>query len=178
MNVRKLIALVWFVAAVFAAAAAAKDEGAETMAGSCCGPAAPTLTITWQRLVEGGETCPRCSATEEELDKAVGQLAAALEPLGIAVVFKKEELTAAAFKAAPAASNRIWLNGRLLEDWLGGGSGTSVCCDVCGDEECRTVVVDGEEYESVPAALVVRAGLAAASALAGPPRGAGCCPSP
>ena len=148
------------------------------MVGSCCGPATPTLTITWQRLVEGGETCPRCSATEEELDKAVGQLAAALEPLGIAVVFKKEELTPAAFKAAPAASNRIWLNGRLMEDWLGGRSGTSACCDVCGDEECRTVVVDGDVYESVPAALVVKAGLAAASALAGVPQGEGCCPSP
>ncbi|NIT37285.1 MAG: DUF2703 domain-containing protein [candidate division Zixibacteria bacterium] len=148
------------------------------MAGGCCGPAEPTLTITWQRLVEGGETCPRCSATEEELDKAFGQLAAALEPLGIAVVFKKEEMTAAAFRAEPAASNRIWLNGRLMEDWLGGRSGTSVCCDVCGDEECRTVAVDGEVYESVPAALVVRAGLAAASALAGAPRNPGCCPSP
>jgi hypothetical protein len=178
MNARKLIAIFSFVAAVFTLIAAAGDEGAETMVGSCCGPAAPTLTITWERLVEGGETCPRCSATEEELEKAVGQLEAALEPLGIAVVFKKEELTVAAFKAAPAASNRIWLNGRLMEDWLGGGSGTSACCDVCGDEECRTVVVDGEEHESVPAALIVRAGLAAASALAGPPRGEGCCPSP
>lgn len=176
MNARKLIAIFWFVAAVFPIIAAAADEGAETMVAGCCGPTAPTLTITWERLVEGGETCPRCGATEEELDKAVGQLQAALEPLGIAVVFKKEELTLAAFKAAPAASNRIWLNGRLMEDWLGGGSGASACCDVCGDEECRTVVVDGEEYESVPAALVVRAGLAAASALAGPPGEAGCCP--
>ncbi|MEE9457260.1 MAG: DUF2703 domain-containing protein [bacterium] len=178
MNVRKLIAIFCFVTAIFAVIAAGKDEGAKTMVGSKCGPAAPTLTITWQRLVEGGETCPRCSATEEELDKAVGQLAAALEPLGIAVVFKKEELTAAAFKAAPAASNRIWLNGRLMEDWLGGRSDTSVCCDVCGDEECRTVVVDGEVYESVPAALVVKAGLAAASALTGTSGGGGCCPSP
>jgi hypothetical protein len=178
MKVRKLIALVCFVTAIFAVIAAAMDEGADAMVGSCCGPAKPTLTITWQRLVEGGETCPRCSATEEELDKAVGRLAATLEPLGIAVVFTKEELTAAAFKAAPAASNRIWLNGRLVEDWLGGRSDTSACCDVCGDEECRTVVVDGEEYESVPAALVVKAGLAAASALAGTPRGPGCCPKP
>ncbi len=178
MNARTLIAVVLFIAAIFVVTAAAEDEGAETMAGSCCGPAGQTLNITWQRLVEGGETCPRCSATEEELDKAVGQLAAALEPLGIAVVFKKEELTAAAFKADPAASNRIWLNGRLLEDWLGGRSDASACCDVCGDEECRTVVVDGEEYESVPAALIVKAGLAAASAVAAPPRGGGCCPSP
>jgi len=178
MNVRKLIAALCFVAAIFTLIAAADDEGAKTMVDSCCGPAAPTLTITWERLVEGGETCPRCSATEEELEKAVGQLEAALEPLGIAVVFQKEELTLEAFKDAPAASNRIRLNGRLLEDWLGGRSGASACCDACGDEECRTVVVDGEVYESVPAALVVKAGLAAASALAGPPRGEGCCPSP
>jgi hypothetical protein len=178
MNILKLIAAFWFVAAVFTIIAAADDEGAENMVAGCCGPAKPTLTITWERLVEGGETCPRCGATEEELNKAVRQLEAALEPLGIAVVFKKEELTLAAFKDAPTASNRIWLNGRLLEEWLGGGSGASACCDVCGDEECRTVVVDGEEHESVPAALIVRAGLAAASALSAGPGDAGCCPSP
>jgi len=178
MNVRRLIAALCFVAAVFAVIATGKEEGADAMGGSCCEPVAPTLTITWQRLVEGGETCPRCSATEEELEKAVGQLAAALEPLGIAVVFQKEELTLEAFKDAPTTSNRIRLNGRLMEDWLGGRSGASACCDVCGDEECRTVVVDGEEYEAVPAALVVRAGLAAASALSVAPGDAGCCPSP
>lgn len=176
MNVRKLIAALCFAAAVFTIIAAAEDEGAKTMVDSCRGPAAPTLTITWERLVEGGETCPRCGATEEELDKAVGQLTAALEPLGIAVVFQKEELTLEAFKDAPTASNRIRLNGRLMEDWLGGESGASACCDVCGDEECRTVVVDGEEHEAVPAALIVRAGLAAASALSVAPGDAGCCP--
>jgi hypothetical protein len=176
MTVLKFIMIFCFVAAAFAVIAAAADEGAETMVASCCGPASPTLTITWERLVEGGETCPRCGATEEELNVAVGQLEAALEPLGIAVVFQKEELTLAAFKDAPTASNRIRLNGRLMEDWLGGESGASACCDVCGDEECRTVVVDGEEHEAVPAALIVRAGLAAASALSVAPGDAGCCP--
>jgi hypothetical protein len=176
MDARNLIAIFLFGAAIFTVVTVGKDEGADVMTGSCCGPAAPTLTITWERLVEGGETCPRCGATEEELDKAVGQLKAALEPLGIAVVFQKEELTLEAFKAAPTASNRIRLNGRLMEDWLGGESGASACCDVCGDEECRTVVVDGEEHEAVPAALIVRAGLAAASALTEPAGGEGCCP--
>ena len=147
------------------------------MVDSRCGPAKPTLAITWERLVEGGETCPRCGATEEELNRAVGQLEAALEPLGIAVTLEKRELTFEAFKGEPTASNRIWLNGRLMEDWLGGGSGASPCCDECGDEECRTVVVDGEEHEAVPAALIVRAGLAAASAMA-TPADPGCCPSP
>jgi len=146
------------------------------MADFRCEPATPALTIVWERLVEGGETCPRCGATEEELDKAAAQLEAALRPLGIAVVLEKKELTLEAFKGEPTASNRIWLNGRLMEDWLGGGSGASACCDVCGDEECRTVVVDGEEHEAVPAALIVRAGLAAAASLVPPPGDAACCP--
>jgi len=176
MTILKFITIFCLVAALFTIIAAADDEGAGPMVDSCCGPPAPTLTITWERLVEGGETCPRCGATEEELDKAVGQLEAALAPLGIAVVFKKEELTLAAFKGEPTASNRIRLNGRLMEDWLGGGSGASACCDVCGDEECRTVVVDGEEHEAVPAALIVRAGLAAAAALTAAPGGGACCP--
>jgi hypothetical protein len=177
MDVMKFIAALWSAAAAFPLSAAAAYEGDGAVVAGCCGPAKPTLTITWERLVEGGETCPRCGATEEELNKAVKQLEAALEPLGIAVAFEKKELTLAAFKGEPTASNRIWLGGRLLEDWLGGRSGASACCDVCGDEECRTVVVDGEEHEAVPAALIVKAGLMAAAALTVPPAG-GCCPSP
>jgi hypothetical protein len=124
-----------------------------------------TLKIKWQRLVSEGETCPRCGSTEEELKKAISTLKQSLIPLGIEVVLEKAELSVAEFKKDPLRSNQIWLNNWSLEHWIGGKVGQSPCCDVCGPSECRTVVVEGEVYEAIPADLIIKAGLLAASQL-------------
>lgn len=126
------------------------------------------LKISWQRLVSDGQTCPRCKLTEKELEKAISTLKQSLIPLGIEVVLEKDELSVAAFKKDPLKSNQIWFNGRSLEDWIGGKVGQSQCCDVCGPSECRTVGVGGEVYEVIPADLVIKAGLLAASQLLSP----------
>ncbi|HET7725108.1 MAG TPA: DUF2703 domain-containing protein [Propionibacteriaceae bacterium] len=123
------------------------------------------LTVRWQRLVDGGETCPRCGETGEELHRAVAALTASFAPLGISVRLEETAISTDEFEQAPLESNRILLDGRSVEDWLGGGTGQSVCCDVCGPHDCRTVTVDGVDYEAVPADLVVRAGLLAAASL-------------
>jgi len=47
------------------------------------------LVVTWQRLISKGDTCPRCSSTEDELDKAISQLRRKLKPIGIKVILKK-----------------------------------------------------------------------------------------
>ena len=127
------------------------------------------LTITWQRLVDAtGSTCPRCAGTQEEIQQAVDRLRAALEPLGVRPVLEMREIDPAAFLQQPDQSNRIWIGGRPLEDWLGARIGSSQCCDACGDEECRTLEIDGTSHEVVPEALLVRAGLIAASQLLDP----------
>ncbi len=125
------------------------------------------LTITWRRLLAGGETCPRCGATEAEVDTAVTLLRQSLEPLGFEVSLVKQELTMMQFKQDTLQSNSIRINGRLLEEWLGGSTGQSVCCDVCGSNDCRTVEVKGDVYEFIPADLVVKAGMLAAAQLMG-----------
>jgi uncharacterized protein DUF2703 len=125
------------------------------------------LKIKWRRLISEGETCPRCGSTEKEVDKAVSALGHTLAPLGIEVSLEKEELSVSEFKKDPLQSNRILINGRPLEDWLEGEAGHSPCCDVCGPSECRTLEVEGKRYEAVPAELIIRAGLIAASALIG-----------
>jgi hypothetical protein len=84
MNAFKTISIFCFVVVIFAVIVAVGGEGAGTMVDSCCGPAAPTLAITWERLVEGGETCPRCGATEEELNRAVAWLEAAFRRKALA----------------------------------------------------------------------------------------------
>jgi anti-sigma factor RsiW len=126
------------------------------------------MKIRWQRLINDEQTCPRCGSTEKEIDKAVAILKEALRPVGIRVVNEKGELSATEFQEDPLQSNRIWVNGRPLEDWVDGTTGQSQCCSVCGTADCRTVGVGGEVYETIPADLVIRAGLIAAAALLGP----------
>lgn len=127
------------------------------------------LSLTWQRLVdESGSTCPRCAGTEQEMQRAVERLRAALEPLGVQPVLETREIAPATFMQQPDQSNRIWIGGRPLEDWLGARTGSSRCCDACGDEECRTLEINGASHEVIPEALVVRAGLIAASQLLDP----------
>ena len=51
-----------------------------------------TLKIQWQRLIIDNQTCPRCGATEVEVNKAMQSLKQSLNPKGIEVVWKKEPL--------------------------------------------------------------------------------------
>lgn len=133
------------------------------------------LTIKWQRLLSDGKTCPRCGATETGVDSAAAKLKLALFPLGIEVRLEKAALSQREFKKDPLRSNTILLNGKPLEDYLAAAVGQSKCCDVCGPEDCRTVVVSGKTYETIPAELIVKAGLMAAASLVVPSPQGSCC---
>ena len=128
----------------------------------------PRVTIRWQRLVgEQGGTCARCGGTETEVQQATAQLERSLAALGVTVVLEQQSLDVDTFIRDVAASNRIWINDRPLEDWLGadvGASSCTFCCTEAGvDVECRTVVHDGRTFETIPASLIVQAGLMAAA---------------
>ena len=126
------------------------------------------LAIVWQRLVdETGQTCERCGTTYEEIQKALEPLKKALEPFAIDVTFEQREMDQTAFANDPSQSNRVWVGGKPLEEWLGAQVGQSPCCDICGDAECRTIEVDAKIYESIPTDLIIKAGLMAASHLYG-----------
>ncbi|MEM2911928.1 MAG: DUF2703 domain-containing protein [Candidatus Bathyarchaeia archaeon] len=134
-----------------------------------------TLKIKWERLVSNGQTCPRCGSTEEEIEKAIAVLKQSLAPLEIAVILEKSELSAEEFERNPLESNKIWINSRSLEEWIDGAVGRSPCCDVCGPAECRTVKGEGEVYETIPADLIIKAGLLAASKLINAETSKSCC---
>ena len=128
------------------------------------------LTIQWQRLVdEKGQTCERCGSTEKEVQKAFQGLKQSLAPLGIRVTLEKKALDPATCAKDISQSNRIWVGGRPLEEWLNAQVGQSPCATCCaelGSEvECRTVEVKGQTYETIPADLIIKAGLLAASQL-------------
>lgn len=127
------------------------------------------LSIVWQRLVDAGQTCPRCGDTGDEVRTAAATLTAALAPLGLTVRLNEGTISLAQFEQAPLESNRILIAGRPVEEWLGGATGQSPCCDVCGPNDCRTITVDDTTYETVPADLITRAGLLAAADLLAQP---------
>ena len=120
------------------------------------------LIITWQRLISDGSTCPRCNFTEAELDKAIKKLKKKFNPVGIEVVLEKSELTLEGFNKNPIQSNRILINNVLLENLINAQTGQSQCCDVCGDQECRTIEINGKSHEVITADLIIKAGIKAA----------------
>lgn len=134
------------------------------------------LDIKWQRLVdERGQTCQRCSVTQHALDTALATLRQVLAPLGIVPRLEFRQIPRQEFQAAPGESNRIWIAGQPLENWLQAEVGSSPCCAACGDADCRTVELEGQAYEAVPEVLIIRAALMAAAQLQGPQRTPACC---
>ncbi|MCH8179713.1 MAG: DUF2703 domain-containing protein [Proteobacteria bacterium] len=124
------------------------------------------LPIIWQRLVSPeGRTCERCGATQQEMARAIARLTKVLLPLGMEPTLDIKEMDERSFKANPSESNRIWIAGKPMEQWLSASVGSSPCCSVCGTSECRTVEVEGTTFEAIPEKLLLRAALVAASQL-------------
>lgn len=141
-----------------------------------------TLAIRWERLVnQSGGTCQRCESTEKELHRAVRTLRKSLSPLGIEVSLEKKALHPARIGKDPSESNRVWIGGQALEEWLHAQVGKSPCASCCAelgsDVECRTIEVGKRIYETIPAELIVRAGLVAASRLLADAAKEPCCAS-
>jgi len=121
-----------------------------------------TLTIQWRRLItESGQTCDRCKNTGDTVETAFKKLQKALEVLSIQVKLETKTIDYTAFKSDPLQSNQIWISGKPLEEWIGGTVGQSQCCDVCGDSECRTLLIGTNMFEVIPEELILRAGLLA-----------------
>ncbi len=137
------------------------------------------MPIVWKRLVKGGKTCTRCGNTGRELEAAVAKLAASLRPLGIEPVLETQELDGKGFDANPSESNRVWIAGKPIEEWLDANVGMSRCCSVCGDSDCRTLEVGGRVYETIPEEQFIKAGLMAATQMmtpaSSPEKGATAC---
>ena len=124
------------------------------------------LPILWKRLMSPeGKTCDRCGATYQEMQRAIAKLTESLRPLDMEPRLEIKEIDEKTFKANPSESNRIWIAGRPMEDWLGASVGKSRCCSVCGTSECRTVEVGGTTFETIPEKLFLKAALVAASQL-------------
>lgn len=130
------------------------------MSGCCSGPT--QVTVEFDHLVVGGETCDRCGDTREAVRAAVADARAALPASLVELVLVERELPAGRL----AESNRVLVNGRLAEEWLGGTSVMSDCPS-CGDLVgepvcCREIEVGGVRTEAVGRDVVFDAIMAAA----------------
>ena len=65
------------------------------------------LPIIWKRLVSGGKTCDRCSATYVEMQRAIEKLKQSLQPLGIEPTLEVRELDEKSFKSDPSCGATI-----------------------------------------------------------------------
>ncbi len=120
------------------------------------------LQVRWQRLVDAkGQTCDRCGLTEKAAQDGVKKLRRSLKAVGIEVVLEKVAVNSTEFSKDPLESNRIWISGKPIEEWLGATIGKSRCSGPCGEAECRTITVDGRVYTAIPSELIVKAGLLA-----------------
>jgi hypothetical protein len=110
-------------------------------------------------------TCQRCDATYQHLQSAVVRLRDLPRPLNIEPTLELCKIDERSFRNKPSESNRSWIAGKPLEEWLSARVGSSVCCSVCGDEPCRTVEVEGAVFEDIPEAVILKAALIAATEL-------------
>jgi hypothetical protein len=178
---KKLLIALLVIAVVAGCSVEREQAQVETKETAQATSSSKAIEIAWQRYVDdGGGTCDRCSGTGTEIEQAHGILKESFAPEGIDVVVKQKVLSADAVAADMSQSNRIWIAGRALEDWLGAEVGMSACAGCCGElacakgtadkagmASCRTLTHEGTTYEAIPADLIVKAGFMAASEMLG-----------
>ncbi len=129
----------------------------------CAGKSAgKSLIIRWQHTVcLSKNPCERCLMMPQEVQTAYEKLHSALAKLGIMVIF--DEQTEA------HAGDYIAINGAGLEHLLDGRPirrQCTSCPSIDGKaKEYNALELDGTIYEVIPADLIIRAGLIAASDL-------------
>jgi hypothetical protein len=148
------------------------------------------LTMAWHKGTdESGNICDLSVATAEAVGQASGELRQALAEHGIDVVVEEGTFSSAYTEEDGCLCNRVWIEGRTLDEWLGakvvkmscaGCPGlASGCTRAAASGGCSgrtSLVYGGKTYEVVPANLIVMAGLVAAADLAGEPIAYSGCP--
>lgn len=115
----------------------------------CCSSAPRSLVIETTVLRVEGDTCERCGETVEAARSAVKDLQTVLLPLNVRVTLVEHAATTDEIDA----SNSVVINGRPIEEWLGGkrvGTDCPSCGDLLGESTCcGAMEIDGVVRESV-----------------------------
>jgi hypothetical protein len=119
---------------------------------------AVSLSIVWQRYAGADGICQSCGAAQHELDEAICTIRHALGPFGIEPRLETRSMTEAQYRAAPEQSNRIWIAGKPIEQWLNGSVWYRPWLS-----PCRIVEIDGTTHVAIPHRLILEAAILAAS---------------
>jgi hypothetical protein len=125
----------------------------------------PTLVIRWQHTVCQNENpCERCINTPLEIQRAYKDLKASLTGLGIVVTFEEKKMK--------EHDDHIFINDHDITDLLEGETIRTACLNCLDDKgdprTCNTLKLGDNTYEVIPAELIIKAGLVAASELVTP----------
>jgi hypothetical protein len=119
-----------------------------------------SLAIVWERYDGDGGICHGCRATQHELAEAISTIQHALGPFGVEPHLEVLSIAEAQYRANPEQSNRIWIAGKPVEQWLNGTPKYRA-----SRSPCRMVEIDGVTYAAIPHRLIVEAAILAASDL-------------
>jgi hypothetical protein len=130
------------------------------MSGCCSGR--PDVRVVVERLVVGGQTCDRCASTVDAVRDAIDEVAPRLAGAGVVLELSERALSG----DEVAGSNRVLVNERPAEEWLGGSVSMTECVS-CGEllgesTCCRSYEIGGVSAESLTASQIARAILLAA----------------
>ncbi len=118
------------------------------------------LLIEWKYFDKGGVTCKRCSQTGSNLGDVIKQVKNEYASKGIEIEYKETKLP----ESRMSESNRVIINGKLLENLIPDAQVGENHCDSCSDLiddpsgcNCRTVKLGDDIYEAIPAELIRQA---------------------
>lgn len=116
------------------------------------------IKIEWQHLDQGGETCARCSDTGKAVLQVIEDLSGELQAQGVQLTFNEKKLG----ENEIAGSNKIFINGVVLEDLIPElkviENTCHSCSDLLGKETCcRAVEYKGQVHEDVSESLIRKA---------------------
>jgi hypothetical protein len=137
-----------------------------------------TLTLAWHKVSEDdGSICELSVATERMVEQASEELRQALASNNVRIAV--ETLTPEKVAGAECLCNRVLVQGRYVDEWLGAELVKTECSGCPNQARCgKTAETDGcggqyamihqgKTYSVVPANLITMAGMVAAAELTG-----------
>jgi hypothetical protein len=138
-----------------------------------------TLTLAWNKVSEDdGSICDLSTSTYESVKEAHAELSKALAPHGVEVAVKT--LTPERVEGGLCQCNRVLIQDRFVDEWLGAELVKTSCSGCPNSEACAktagsgvtcggqtAMLHQGKSYDIIPANLIVMAGMVAAADLTG-----------
>jgi hypothetical protein len=167
------------VIAIVALAGCGRETGEIESKAPQAQPEAKVLTVAWHKILdEDGSVCDLSVDTEAVVKQACDELRRVLAPDGVDVVVKT--LSPAKEDGADCLCNRVLIQGRYVDEWLG-AEVTKASCSGCPNQAGCTegtaptvtcagkthMTYRGKTYEIIPSNFIVMAGMIAAADLTG-----------